>query len=231
MSILNDKRLLLCASFVSGRVAADIGTDHGYLPAYLITEGICERCVAADINEKPLASAKKTAAEHGLEDKIEIILSDGLKNVSLDGVSDIIIAGMGGELIAQIIDDCPRIKEGGYHLILQPMTRPEALREYLYDNGFTVDAEKCVHEGRFEYSVMSVSYTGGKPEYDNDERYRHFGRIDLTDTACRAYAEDRLKKLRTAAEGMLKGTDSRDEGERLMKTALKLTEMIKNEAA
>ena len=226
MSILNDKRLLLCAAFVKGRVAADIGTDHGYLPAYLITEGICERCIAADINEKPLASAAKTAQEHGLEEKIEIILSDGLKNVSLDGVSDIIIAGMGGELIAQIIDECPRIKEGSFHLILQPMTRPEALREYLYDNGFTVEAEKCVHEGRFEYSVMSVVYTGSRPEYDNDKRYRHFGRIDLSAPACRAYAEDRLGKLRIAAEGMLKGTDSHDEGERLMETVRTLEEIL-----
>ena len=229
MNILNDKRLLLCASMVRGRAAADIGTDHGYLPAYLITEGLCDRCIAADINDKPLASARNTAKTHGLEDKIDIILSDGLKKVPLEGITDIIIAGMGGELIAKIIGDCPRLREGGYHLILQAMTRPEALREYLYYTGFEVDEERCVHEGRFEYSVMSAHYIGAQPDYENDERYRFFGRVDLRDPASLAYAEDRLKKLTTAASGMLKSEESKAQGEEIMETVRKLTEIIKYE--
>ena len=229
MNILTDKRLLLCASMVQGRFAADIGTDHGYLPAHLIKEGLCDRCVAADINEKPLASARKTASEHGLSEKIDIILSDGLREVPLEGITDIIIAGMGGELIAKIIDDCPRLCERAHHLILQPMTRPEALREYLYQNGFEVDAERCVHEGRFEYSVMSVYFKGGKPGYDNDDRYRIFGRIDLADPAGRAYAEDRLRKLTTAANGMLKSEESRETGEHIMNMVKNLTELLTRE--
>ena len=228
MNILNDKRLLLCASMVQGRAAADIGTDHGYLPAYLITEGICDRCIAADINDKPLASAQNTAKLHGLQDRIETILSDGLKEVPLEGITDIIIAGMGGELIAKIIDECPRLREGEYHLILQPMTRPEALREYLYTNGFEADEEKCVHEGRFEYSVMSVRYIGRQPDYDNDERYKILGRTDLRDPASRAYAEDRLGKLTTAANGMLRSDESKAQGEHIMETVRKLTKMLEN---
>lgn len=231
MNILNDKRLLLCAGLIRGRVAADIGTDHGYLPAYLITEGICERCIAADINEKPLAQARKTAAEHGLEGKIETVLSDGLKGVRLEGVSDIVIAGMGGELIARIIDDCEALKmpENGFHLILQPMTRPEALREYLYDNGFEVMEERCAHEGKFCYSVMSVRFIGKKPEYENDERYRYFGRIALSDSTSADYARDRVKKLTAAANGMLKSESEKEQGERLLQTAMRLTEIIKYE--
>ena len=227
MNILNDKRLLLCAQLVKGKKAADIGTDHGYLPAFLVSEGICESAVAADINKMPLESAKKTVISLGLSDKISLVLSDGLKDVDLSDVTDIIIAGMGGELIARIIDDCKALKSGSYHLILQPMTRPSELREYLYSNGFEVREERCTHEGRFDYSVMSVYYIGGKPEYENDSRYKIFGRIDLADKNSRAYAEDRLKKLTAAANGMLKGEESRAMGESLMKTADELADLLK----
>ena len=230
MNILTDKRLLLCAGLIKGRVAADIGTDHGYLPAYLVSKGICERCIAADINEKPLEQARKTASEHGLEDKIDIVLSDGLKNVSLFSVSDIVIAGMGGELIASIIDECDALRqENAYHLILQPMTRPEALREYLYKNGFEIETEKCVREGKFNYSVMSVSFIGKQPDYDNDDRYRYFGRIVLSDSASAEYAKDRVKKLTAAADGMLKSEADREQGRRLSEIAAGLAKIIKYE--
>lgn len=229
MNILNDKRLLLCAEFVKGPFAADIGTDHGYLPAYLVTEGKCERCIAADINEKPLASARQTVTQLGLEGRITLALSDGLKSIDLSGVTDIIIAGMGGELIASIIDDCKALKSGSFHLILQPMTRPEALREYLYINGFEVERELCTREGRFEYSVMSVTFKGAPLPYENDSRYRYFGRVKLNDKSSLAYARDRLDKLTAAANGMLKGSGSHAQGEALMKTVQELSRIIKNE--
>ena len=76
-----DKRLSACADFVKGSRVCDIGTDHGYLTAELLLSGKCKTAVAADINEKPLASAQKTLEKHGLTDRCELILSDGLKNI------------------------------------------------------------------------------------------------------------------------------------------------------
>ena len=100
--ILKDKRLLLCAELVTGDHICDIGTDHGYLPAYLVLTGKCRRATAADINEMPLEAAKSIFAKENISDKADFFLSDGLKNVPLEGVTDIVIAGMGGELISHI---------------------------------------------------------------------------------------------------------------------------------
>lgn len=95
-----DKRLKLCADMVSGEgIVCDVGTDHAYLPVELILSGKCEKVIASDINEHPLDAAARTIKKYGVSDKISLVLSDGLENVPLDGVSDIIIAGMGGETI------------------------------------------------------------------------------------------------------------------------------------
>ena len=99
-----DNRLTACAELVGGEgIVCDVGTDHAYLAAELINSGKCSKVIASDINEGPLDSARKTVEKYGITDKVELVLSDGLKNVSLDGVSDIVIAGMGGETIAAII--------------------------------------------------------------------------------------------------------------------------------
>ena len=120
-----DKRLRLCADMVLGRRVCDVGTDHAYLAAALLTEGRCDTAIAADINEKPLAAARATLERAGVSDRCTLILSDGLKSVPLDGVTDIVIAGMGGELIAKILSESGGLD--GKNLILQPMTRSEFL--------------------------------------------------------------------------------------------------------
>ena len=102
-----DSRLSLCASFVrQDSKLADIGTDHAYLPVWLCQNGVCKSAVAADINPEPLSRGQLTIAQAGLEDKVKTRLSDGLKSISADEADDIVIAGMGGELIAKIILDC-----------------------------------------------------------------------------------------------------------------------------
>ncbi|MBR6874655.1 MAG: SAM-dependent methyltransferase, partial [Ruminococcus sp.] len=108
---MNDNRLLACARLVRGSRAADVGTDHGYLPMYLVQNGICESALACDINEKPLASARENIEKAGLSDKIGVYLSDGLGSVPCEGITDVIVAGMGGELIADIISRANWIKQ------------------------------------------------------------------------------------------------------------------------
>ncbi|HOH87118.1 class I SAM-dependent methyltransferase, partial [Ruminococcus sp.] len=120
-----DNRLKKIAELVSGNgIAVDVGTDHAYLAAELINSGKCSRVIASDVKEGPLDSARNTVDKYGIQDKVELVLSDGLENVSLDGVSDVVIAGMGGETIADIIGavKIDSIDKMSIRWVLQPMT-------------------------------------------------------------------------------------------------------------
>ena len=151
-----DNRLMLCAALIEGRFVCDVGTDHGYLPCYAVSSGICDRALACDVAEGPLSSAEEHIRASGLSDRIETVLSDGLDSVPLDEVTDIVLAGMGGELIAAILGRCEKIKDGSVNIIMQPMTKPEYLRKWLHENGFSVTSEKACISGKFAYSVMSA---------------------------------------------------------------------------
>lgn len=158
-------RLKGAADFVrKGNKAADIGTDHGYLAAYLVTEGICPFVTAADIGEGPLNNARETLRELGIEKEVKLVLSDGLKNIEPLSAEDIVIAGMGGTLIAGILSRCSWIKNNGIRLILQPMSHAEDVREYLYTNGFSVIEEKCVCDTGRDYCIICAEYTGENTE-------------------------------------------------------------------
>lgn len=198
--ILKDKRLLLCAELVTGDYICDIGTDHGYLPAYLVITGKCRRAVAADINEMPLEAAKSIFARENISDKADFFLSDGLKNVPLEGVTDIVIAGMGGELISHILSADERVKNFGGAFILQPMTRAADLRKYLAENGFETDTEKGVREGRFIYSVIRCRYTGNCRRLDPIEEI--IGSLDPNIPDDREYILLQSDRLSRSAEGM-----------------------------
>ena len=196
-----DSRLLTCARLCKGEVLCDIGTDHGYLPCYMIEKGLCRKAYACDIAEGPLSSAVAHIKERCLSDKIETLLSNGLDSVEKGDITDIVIAGMGGELIADIISRCGWLD--GVNLVLQPMTKPDILRKRLYDLGFCVTNELACVSGRFVYSVMQVQKA--QPDYPCTDEYLHFGFVKPdTDEGLR-YLKDRANKLRTAANGMLKG--------------------------
>ncbi|MDE6413305.1 MAG: class I SAM-dependent methyltransferase [Eubacterium sp.] len=154
---------------------ADVGCDHGYLPVYLILNGRIKSAVAGDINEGPLNSCIQLVAEYSLEDKIKCVLSNGLQSIDEKDCSDIAICGMGGELIAQIINECVWAKNSEKHFILNPMTHPEILRKYLCDNGFEIHNDIIVKEGRHYYSVFDAYYTGNIKSYPKS--YYYLGNI------------------------------------------------------
>ena len=197
------KRLLSAAKFVrQGAYFADVGTDHAYLPLFLLGEGIIERAVCADINEGPLESARKNAAEVGFSDKIIFKLSDGAAELCDMGITDYAICGMGGELIADIIERAPHLKDGSLNLILQPMTRQSSLRRYLYENGFEVLEESYSFDAGKYYLCMLVKYSGVSKEISDFEA--EFG--DLSDVCSMSdekigYIEGKLKALYKAALG------------------------------
>jgi len=168
-----DNRLLCVASLIRpGSRAADIGTDHAYLPVYVVQKGICPHVIASDIRPGPAAVARGHVEQAGLADRIEVRLGDGLAGIRPDEADDILIAGMGGETIAAILQAAPWVKNNRYHLVLQPMTRPEKLREYLLTNGFSLTRERVTRVGRHLYTIIAAGYTGAAPVTDEAAYYR-----------------------------------------------------------
>ena len=165
-----DKRLLSCADYVrAGAVFADIGTDHGYLPIFLLTSGRICRAYLCDVNEGPLSSAERNARADGLSESCEFILTDGARALSDKGITDYAICGMGGELIAKIIEDAPHLKCEGIRLILQPMTKQEHLRRYLASVGFSVLDERYSFDSGKYYLTLLAEYTGVCRELSDSE--------------------------------------------------------------
>lgn len=193
-------RLSLCAEMVrEGSRLADIGTDHGYLPIALCLSGRIPSALACDINPLPLRSAEENIARYGLSDRIQTRLSDGLKEVRCDEVDDIVIAGMGGELIRDILTAAPWVKDENKHLVLQPMTHHEDLVKWLYESGFEITAQKAVlDEGKY-YTVLSARHTGkGRacPLYT-----ALVGKLDITDENSRGFLKRSLQNLRNKSKG------------------------------
>ncbi|MDR2532239.1 MAG: class I SAM-dependent methyltransferase [Oscillospiraceae bacterium] len=163
MKVRLDARLATCAALVrQGSSVADIGSDHALLPAFLWQNGWTD-LIASDINERPLDSARRTLEKHGISD-VKLILSDGFEN--LPPCDDVIIAGMGGEMIVEILSGC-RHKGADTRFILQPMTRHEALRRELYRLGFEIITEVLTQCSKKIYTIIHACYTGEKRETDD----------------------------------------------------------------
>ncbi len=167
-----DRRLKAVAGFVRPNCSvADIGTDHGYIPCYLYQQGARE-LYACDILEKPLAAAKAAMDLYGIPEKTEsnaegiaLILCDGLDGVP--PVEDVVIAGMGGEMIADIVSRC-KFLSPKVHFILQPMTRDWVLRKALYQTGLYIEQEKTAVAGGKVYTVMLCLFDGEKREISEE---------------------------------------------------------------
>ncbi len=161
-------RLKTVSSMVDNcKCAADIGTDHGYVPIYLVESKVCKRVIASDINKGPVEKARFNIKLHGLEDKIDVRLGSGLASIKPGEAQQVIIAGMGGNLIRDIIIDGMEVFKKLDALILQPMRNSEVLREYIYKSGFKIiDEELCIDENRF-YEIIKVRYDNEKQEVDS----------------------------------------------------------------
>lgn len=148
---------------------ADIGTDHAYLPLFLLGEGRIKRAYCSDINEGPLASARKNAAAAGMADRMEFILADGASALAGKGITDYAICGMGGELIARIIELAPHLFDPRVNLILQPMSRQAHLRRYLIGAGFRITRESYSFDSGKYYVTLLATYSGECREIDGVE--------------------------------------------------------------
>ena len=163
------KRLQTIADFVKkGAVVADIGTDHAHIPIYLIKNNIISKAYACDINKGPLEKAKENINYYGVKN-IELRLSNGLEKLKTGEADTLIIAGMGGELITDILERGRIFFDAERKLILSPHTKTDEVRKYLLSNGFEITKEDmCIDEGKF-YTVMEAVYIGKTFSYTNGE--------------------------------------------------------------
>lgn len=219
-------RLLTAAEFVTnGGIACDVGTDHAYLAAYLADNGISEKVIACDIALGPIESAKATVSRMGLEDRITVIQSDGLDLIPDEGITDVIICGMGGELILNILLRADWLKRG-VNLVLQPMTRASELREGLYENGFVIKSEKACRDGRFVYSVINAEYRGEARKLTPLQAL--IGGLDMTKPESLEYASAVCERLSVSSLGKISSNDeaTREDGERELDLVHELMEII-----
>ena len=163
-------RLRCAASMVrEGSFVADVGTDHAYLPIALALEGKIRGAVASDINAGPVERGRKNIEEHALTDRISVVMTDGLSGIEPYAPNDILILGMGGELIARILECAPWTKDQSIRLCLQPMTHAEALRSFLLDNGYSIIDEQLAEEDERIYQLISAQYSGKSEHYSPAE--------------------------------------------------------------
>ncbi|SES62091.1 tRNA (adenine(22)-N(1))-methyltransferase [Anaerobranca gottschalkii] len=139
-----------------GSKVIDVGTDHGYIPLYLIINNLIQKCIATDVNIGPLNAAKKTLEKYGVKQKVDFRLGSGLLVLEkTDDIDTAIIAGMGGETIISILEEAPSFSKE-LTLIIQPMTEVSTVREYLDKNGWEIIDEDIAKEGHRFYEIIKA---------------------------------------------------------------------------
>jgi tRNA (adenine22-N1)-methyltransferase len=193
-------RLRTVARLVSsGARFADIGTDHAYLPVWLILNGVIETAIAADLRPGPLQRACETAERYAVADRVDFRLCDGLTGIQPGEADTVAIAGMGGETIAHILAAAPWTCQPGVTLILQPMSTQPELRSWLGENGYQITQEHTAREDKTLYTILRVE-AGAMPPLTPAELWagRQSGdplRGELLDSL--------IRKARRALEGRL----------------------------
>ena len=171
---------LAAVAFLAGNggVLADVGTDHGYVPVYLVSEGNFPRAIAMDVNPGPLKSAAAHIVMYGMGDYIQTRLSDGVAALSEGEADTILIAGMGGGLIMRILREGQTVCRSARKLVLQPQSELPSVRRFLLEQGYVTDAANMIREGGKYYPMMRVHYepSGVSSEGARMELYCRYGR-------------------------------------------------------
>lgn len=190
------------------RTVADIGCDHGLLIAALLEEGRCDYGIASDINAMPLEKARAELERRGLTARSECRLTYGLSGIAPVGVDAVVIAGMGGELIASILGKWDYTENPSIEFLLQPMTRPMLLRRWLYRHEFTLLEERCCEAAGKLYSVMRAQYTGKATEETPQSLF--LGAIRQDDPLAEEYRGKVLSKLEKRISGLTQARQTAD---------------------
>lgn len=205
--------------------AADIGTDHAYIPVQLLLSDKAKYVIASDIKKGPVSRAKKTVEKYHLEGEIDVRLGAGLSTVAPNEAEVVIIAGMGGILISDILKQSQDTVRAAKLLILQPMTAVYELREYLSKNNYSVENEYLVQEEDKIYNIIVVKTSGNNP-YTLKELYLGKGLDKTAPALYDSYQRGVITKLKKRANGLEKSNldKNRLELNKILDTIQKITE-------
>ena len=168
---LTDRLLKIASLVTEGKRIADIGTDHGYIPVYLLNQGKVPYAILADVNKGPLENARGEVRHNKLLDKVDLRLGSGIEVLEKGEVDEVIIAGMGGILISELLEAKLEVAHSVDKLILQPMQAQNELRKYLLNNGFEILDEVLVKEDFRIYEIIIAKYTGKNTVVTDDIYY------------------------------------------------------------
>lgn len=201
------KRLLCCAAQVpQGARVADIGADHGYLGISLLQSGRASFVHACDLREKPLHRAMENAVRYGVAEKMRFTRADGLSGIDPSEVDTVVCAGMGGDLITQIVAAAPWLKTPRYLLILQPQSSGNDLRRTLTESGFGIERETLAEDGGFLYNILCMRF-GSAEHLTAGEQYLSRQLLQSGSPYLGAYAARIENALRLTVEGIAAAKD------------------------
>jgi tRNA (adenine22-N1)-methyltransferase len=150
-------RLKIIADYIKdGAAVIDVGSDHGLLPIFLAQRGDFRRLTAADVSSDSLNSAQRNIKKYGVGDKVELMVADGLTEVSLNDVDTVVISGLGGETIRDILQKAPWTADCAISLILQPQSKIDVLCNFLYNSGYSIQETQVVVDRGRRYTVIKL---------------------------------------------------------------------------
>ena len=194
------ERLKILANYVNKNdVVGDIGTDHGFIPIYLIENKKINRMIASDLNEGPLDNAKKELSLKGLLDEVDLRIGSGLDPYKPGEIDTVIIAGMGGNLIRTILIEGKKHIEYLNKLILQPMHGVEELRRWILNNGFRITDEDLLFENNIFYEII-VAEKGEKQEYDETNLEFGFNMLNKNPEVSKSFLDMKIQKIEKIVE-------------------------------
>ena len=195
-------RLKTIADLVpKGSMVGDVGSDHGYVPIYLVESAICDKAIASDINEGPTDNARQAVRDAGLTESIEVRLGGGLVPYEVGEIETVIIAGMGGLLIRDILLERPEMTKSVKTFILQPMVAQDELRQWLVENGFKIVDEKLSQEAHRMYEILVVEH--GQMTIEDPLQYElgvHL--IKKEDPLSSVFLDKKIKKTKEIIMGL-----------------------------
>lgn len=204
-------RLRLLAGWVPpGARLADVGTDHAYLPVWLMLHGQVASAIASDLREGPLSRARETGRTYGVQN-VDFRLCDGLSGIGEAECSTIVIAGMGGENIAAILAAAPWTADGCHTLLLQPQTRAEVLRQFLMEHGYAITREALVRDRGILYPCMEA--TAGEMTLTLGQLYG--GAKLLHDPLGEQYMIEKIIRLQIAVAGLNRAANAEKKADAL----------------
>jgi len=217
-------RLQVIADLVEkGSIVGDVGSDHGYLPIYLVEEGTCASAIATDINAGPTENARQAVREAGLTDKIDVRHGGGLIPYEVGEVDTVVIAGMGGLLIRDIMLERPEMTASVDTFILQPMVAQDELRKWLCENNFEIIEERLALEVRRMYEIIVVKH--GKMTIEDPLAFELGVKlIKSEDPLSKVFLDKKIKKTSEIIKG-LEASKSEDSKSRLPELRAKLVRM------